>query len=816
MYIYILNFLKKVFNSIDSFKLLLMFIFTSICSYYSTSLSASTPTATTAKYKNLMINADVMEHKAKSIELSGNIQVIFKGQHLRANKAIIYKETKLVEAEGDIELITPKSTIGGDKIIMNYETGIGTIYRGYILSGQVFFEGDIIEKTGDESFISSHSTYTSCTTCPPAWSFSGTHIDAELGGYAYIKNSFLKFGNIPVLWLPYLIVPLKSERQTGLLTPSFDISKSGGLAIGQPFFWAISRSSDATFTFKNYDLRGLKVESNYRYMLNDESYGEITFATIKDRVFVNSDRWRRFHSSDSSSQFRRWNLKYKHYSVLPNNWIHRMDLNTSSDLQYSADFPLETKFNADSALENRISLTKNTDHNHFSIDNSYYINLLKSDPSVENTGAVHRLPEIHFSSTKQNIFESGFLFDYELQYTNFYRSDFAYDDLTSSTNSDGSTIRSVSNTCGTNPAWDRDPNCHQTRDGQFNPRTDIIRSGQRLLFEPTLSYPLKWGHFFNLTPKAVYQESHYSFGIEELPNLTRRALRTEVNLQTSFSRIYSESKDFSSTRYKHEIQPELIASTVPWLDQPSHPFLGFKPYNEATIFKYQSVSNKDFFGDYGIQFDYNDRLYDRSIITARVTNKLMKKSWSGGSPSYENIMLWRLSQRYDAYQASQIKNSKPFSDIESILNIKLSNFNTYTKLNYFPYQKITDASSRVSVNDDRGNFAQLGLSRKYLISENGTYDRKERTEDYELLIGTSAKYVNFVGKTVYDANYAHSTRIKSWGYSFIIKPPGNCWSIYFFHNRTGNDDHTSFQFDFLFDGKTSTQVSKESFNQYGS
>jgi LPS-assembly protein len=128
-----------------------------------------------------------------------------------------------------------KSTIGGDQIWFDYESNTGVISKGFVQSGNVIFEGELINKTGENDYYVVKADYTTCTNCPASWSFQGSQIRAELGGYAFIKNSFLKFGGVPVFWIPYLIVPLKSDRQTGLLTPEFESSQAGGLTVSQPF-----------------------------------------------------------------------------------------------------------------------------------------------------------------------------------------------------------------------------------------------------------------------------------------------------------------------------------------------------------------------------------------------------------------------------------------------------------------------------------------------------------------------------------------------------------------------------------------------------
>jgi len=790
---------------------------------------------------SIQANSGERDLKNHSLVLTGNVQIIFKGQHLSAQKALINQDNKTFEAEGQVLFVTSKATIGGSKIVMNYETNVGTIYSGFIKSGQVLFEGDVIEKKGEDDYIAYQSQFTSCTTCPAAWSFNGQTIEAQIGGYAIIKNTFIHFGTVPVLWLPYLIVPLKSERQTGLLAPSIEFYGDGRIKLenlakgknlfddfkgefsySQPFFWAISRSQDATMTLQTYSSRGKKALVNYRYILDENSSGELDSGFIRDNIFGHSNRYKQFLSE--SSGVNRWFLHYKHYWELPNQWIQRADINNASDLQYSNDFPFETLNKADPATESRVSLTKNDYAHHFSIDTSYYNNFIRGHPMGNNQDSVHRLPEIDFSSTRQPLGDTGILYNYDLRYTNFARNDFSYDDITVGTSPEKKTVRQVTNTCSNSTSdWDLDPNCKPLRDGKFDSGTDLIRSGQRLIIEPSITRPTQLGDYFNLVPKVSYRESHYNFGIENVSNLSRRFLRTELTLQTSFSKIFGDLNDPYSDRYKHEIQPEIISTSVPWLEQPGHPFLGYNKSNEIPFSSRDAISNSDLEGDSanGIQFDYDDRLYDRNLITYRVTNKITQKTWGLNKvPSYDRLLTWRLSQTYDVYESQQSGSRQPWSDIESILNIRLSHFNTYTKINFFPYQKLSDTSSHMTVNDDDGNYIKVGLSRKYTPNSEGIFDIKGRAEDYLLQIGTTAKYINFAGRLIYDGNDTSAkiagSRVKQLTFAVILRPPGNCWGITFLQHQVINERPISrINFDFLFDGKSSLQSPTKLLEAYG-
>ena len=78
---------------------------------------------------------------------------------------------------------------------------------------------------------------------------------------------------MPVMYTPYFYYPARKKRQTGLLLPEAGISDRWGIYYNQPFFWAIDKSSDATFYGQYMDKRGLRPGVEYRYYLDDWSKG---------------------------------------------------------------------------------------------------------------------------------------------------------------------------------------------------------------------------------------------------------------------------------------------------------------------------------------------------------------------------------------------------------------------------------------------------------------------------------------------------------------------------------------------------------------
>ncbi|MBX2986551.1 MAG: LPS-assembly protein LptD [Bdellovibrionaceae bacterium] len=768
-----------------------------------------------ARIQGLVINADSMDRdtETETVELSGQVQIVSQDRHIEADRARISLRARQVELNGRVRLTTSSSTVGGDRIVLDYESGTGVIYNGFVQSGSVMFEGAVIQKTGPEEYYVLDSDYTTCTNCPASWSFRGSSIRAELGSYAYMKNTLLRIGHVPVLWLPYLVVPLKSDRQSGLLTPGFGQSDEGGLAISQPYFWAISRSTDATFTLRNYELRGAKGLGNYRYLLDDDSGGELDVGYIYDRVFRHSERLNRFSRLDDDGDgFSRWFIRYSHYQEMPSGWIYRAQINNASDLQYPRDFSQETLNHGDPAMETRMSMTKNTDTRHFSVDSSYYTNLLQADPLGGNEDAVHRIPEIRYAQVPQAIGSTGFYYSLDLDYTNFTRSGPAYDDLTVDPVTGA---RSINNTCGPGLYGD-ERRCQRVEDGFFN-NGDLIRAGQRLDMQPALFRPFSPVSGVDILPKISYRETHYNFPIENISNTTRRYLRAEIGSRVSFSRIYGDLNDPKATRYKHEIRPEVNYTVLPWIDHHRHPFFGFSQNDDVQTFENLSLSDSDLNGNSGLQFDYRDRIYDRNRITYSIVNTLTEKRWVNERPEYRQLALVKLSQSYDAWKDSfNDPNKEPWSDISMLFDLRYDYFQSYSTVNHFPYQKVTNSSARFRFNDDLGRFIQFGLDKKFTIVPGQPVDSSTRLEDYTLGGGFVARYINLMGKLTYDSVTSEDgRRLKSWAYIAQFKPPGDCWLITFTHAQVvAGDTSIEMGFEFNFDGVPKPPLPASALDKY--
>ncbi|MFN3454163.1 MAG: LPS-assembly protein LptD [Pseudobdellovibrio sp.] len=769
-----------------------------------TSKSANATNLATAKISDFIITADTLSRDLEkgTVTIDGKVQIIYKQQYFYADRAEINLKKKHAYFEGHVKIQTLDYEIGGDEINLDYFANQAMIINGYVQSNNVKFQGALIEQRGPNIFYVADADYTTCTNCPATWSFNGSKIKAELGGYAFLKNTFLKVSGIPIFWLPYLVVPLKNERQSGFLFPEFGFIRNRGLVLSESFFWAISRSQDMTFTLKNYELGGLKQLVEYRYALSDESYGQYNLTHFNDSTFRSNSQYYNFMTpNERNSSFRRWSVQGYTKHQFSDDLNARFKVNQISDLQYPKDFYDEFKSYADGSLENSISLSKNTDTSLLQINAFYYKHLLESNPFSTNDSAVHKLPEVQFNLTTQQILDTPLYFKFDSQYDYFYRKR-KWDDISLFGDQKYVTNTSSDPTCDNK----LDPNCNSVQDGVYNESNDLLRTGQRLNYKATfLTQTFSPIDYINISPELSYNETHYMFSEGSKRYNTRRYALFNVVSRSRLYNIY-DSDNFEN-KYKHEFIPELTYSNIPWIEQEENAFFGNIADGEYAFSSRNNVSDADLKSPYGLQYDYNDRIYDRHLVTLSLLNRVIKKRMADNS--YHNLFDFRLSQSYDLYQLnSKYGNSKqPLSDLSGIMNLHIDEFTLTNQFNYYPYISATNSSTSLSYLNQHQQYFKIGYISKR------TEDPK--TDDLLLALGFVTKYINVLSGFVIDtsANRDSSTRMKKFSLITQLKPPGECWAVNFYRDqKVGLEAEWKVRFDFSFDGKPPKVIPPDELN----
>lgn len=201
---------------------------------------------------------------------------------LRASTVTDDKETGTFVAEGDVEVRVGDRVLKADRVI--YDRAAGTMRaQGHVQirdeTGSLQFADEFeVDEDFTNGFATRFSTrlgetgiatasaairengnrntleqvvYTGCPLCEetedtPTWSIRSRRAvqNQETQMISY-QDAVLEIKGVPVIYIPYFAHPdPTSERRSGLLAPDLGISSKRGFFYEQPYYWALSESSE--------------------------------------------------------------------------------------------------------------------------------------------------------------------------------------------------------------------------------------------------------------------------------------------------------------------------------------------------------------------------------------------------------------------------------------------------------------------------------------------------------------------------------------------------------------------------------------------
>ena len=234
------------------------------------------------------------EISAKRLSFDGNTQtysaegnvVIRKGEQvLRAANATYCKETGVARVWGGFSFESNGDLLSGEEGVFDLHSTTGRVVKGRLFLKENHFRisGGVMEKLSEDTYLIRDCTITTCEGCPPDWSITCAELRVTIEGYGRAKHTAFRIRNFPVLYVPYFVFPAKTKRQTGLLPPRIGYSDRNGLDLEIPFFWAISRNTDATFYQRLLTKRGYMQGLEFRYAAPNDSGGDFLFDFLSDR-----------------------------------------------------------------------------------------------------------------------------------------------------------------------------------------------------------------------------------------------------------------------------------------------------------------------------------------------------------------------------------------------------------------------------------------------------------------------------------------------------------------------------------------------------
>jgi LPS-assembly protein len=633
------------------------------------------------------MEADTLTYNQQgdSISLEGAVRILYKDMTVQADKVIYYDKTKDVTAEGSVVLTEGEDILRCDRLELNIETKKGTVYHGKIFLKKKNFHvtGSKIEKLGESEYRVHDATLTTCDGKIPYWMFTVKQLDVDIEGYGQGWLAGFRVLDIPVLYFPWAIFPVKRDRQSGFLFPEFSNSSKWGPEIKVPFYWNIAPNQDATLYVERIGDargRGWKEGAEYRYAWSTQAQGKISGNYIWDERGDRSPWW------DERQDKSRWSLFAEHDQSFPNGFYFKTNVNWVSDKNYTVDFPSdipkETRIDATSLnqLESTITAGKNWDWGAVETDAYYFRRLYFPEEFPTPTDAypmqaddngvtMQMLPQVNLSLYQNRFLETPIFYEMEAQGTNYWREELS------------------------NPA---------TGLPIPQPR-DILRGGRVDLY-PRVSIPLKPLDIVRLEPWVGYRETIYfprgvrGVGSSVSEDVTSREIYDAgASLATTLSRVFP--LEWGKVQgLKHIIEPKVIYTYIPGVNESDNP-----DFTHGMNTNVMQTDNPYF--NHGI-----DTITRQNTVTWMLTNYLIGKEVDkDGEVTYPEYLYLKIYQGYNFSPDLALEGGhrRHLSNLAVEARAALTTWLTGTMdLQYNPYLNVLDAlNAGVKFADTRGDKA---------------------------------------------------------------------------------------------------------------
>ncbi|MBL4816942.1 MAG: LPS assembly protein LptD [Shewanella sp.] len=296
------------------------------------------PNASELALQEIRIVSDRSEAQmGKQAKFNGNVSFSQGGRHIAADEAILDQESERLDANGNLVFQDQMFTITADSLVaqMRDNSAVLTGAQYWLHGQQIHGDAEKLEITPDNNL---HLTKTNFTTCPPgdsSWLLEAETIKIDSKEeWGELWNAKLKIAGVPVLYIPYMTIPVSDKRKSGFLFPTFSTSTTNGVEVATPYYWNIAPEYDLTFTPHYMSARGLFLKTDFRYLAGDSQQGQINVEYLGNDNMLsnNADRYL-YHWQHKGAINENWRVLANFTQVSDNNYFNDMN----SDIQSATD-----------------------------------------------------------------------------------------------------------------------------------------------------------------------------------------------------------------------------------------------------------------------------------------------------------------------------------------------------------------------------------------------------------------------------------------------------------------------------------------------
>ncbi|MCF1427815.1 MAG: LPS assembly protein LptD [Shewanella sp.] len=451
-------------------------------------------------------SVDSEAQMGKQARFSGDVTLIQGNRLIKADEAVLDQRKEQLDANGNLVFQDSAFTVTADALQARMKNNSATLKGAkYWLHGQqVHGDANELEITPNNNLLLSETNFTTCPPGDSSWLLEADKIKIDSKEeWGEIWDARLRVGGIPVLYVPYMTVPVSDKRKTGLLFPTFSTSSTNGVEFALPWYWNIAPEYDMTFTPQYMSNRGLFLKNEFRYLAGEAQKGQVNLEYLgSDRSLAGSPDRYLYH--------------WEHQGAFDNNWRVLANYTDVSDNNFFNDL------NSDVAQATDNQLSRVGELSYF--QNNWNAGIRVQDIKVlgEDDEPYQVMPQVNFNYFSPDLWQS-LDFNFASEVTNFAHIDAG--------------------------------ELGQSEDPLLANQT--IPTATRLHLEPTLSWPIYGPAGSFVSELKLYQTNYWQRDFA-----TDSALSSQVNRTIPQARLYGQVNFERQTRlfdanYRQTLEPQI-------------------------------------------------------------------------------------------------------------------------------------------------------------------------------------------------------------------------------------------------------------------
>lgn len=343
------------------------------------------------------------KNNGRYFEAVGNVVIISQKDTLYGEVASLDQDTMTVKIEGNVRFITKDLTLYGSRLDYNITTGAAHIKNARILTTDFNLVATELIRVNENEYIAKEAEFTTCKDCVESWAIYGNFIKINVGKYVEVKHGLFKIKGVDVIYVPYIVFPILSDRESGILVPRISSRTGEGLSFEQPVFWAIDDYKDATISPTFWAKRGYGGDLQYRQRFSEMSWMEFNTRMLNDTIYEPGKK----NNDVSGENFFRYFTDFESHQFWSSNLNSHIRYTGVRDLDMVGDF---TQYSDPRVISSDLGLYTfgNWRQDLFSIsaDANYNRNQLYDDPVKFDAGYVQVLPRVSLNTIPYSVVQS--------------------------------------------------------------------------------------------------------------------------------------------------------------------------------------------------------------------------------------------------------------------------------------------------------------------------------------------------------------------------------------------------------------------------